>query len=95
MIGQNHKFAYAFKKLRRELDSIQQDEHSMVSVMLEDEKNLFEWVLMIEGPEDTIFEGGVYPARMTFPSNYPNDPPKMVFTTRMFHPNIYPSGEVR
>ena len=89
------KFAYAIKKLQRELNSIEKDEDSMFSVMLQDESDLFKWDLMIEGPGDTVFEGGVYSAKMTFPSTYPNDPPKMVFSSPIFHPNIYPNGEVR
>ena len=88
------KFAYAIKKLQREKDMIEKDEESMISVMLPDESNLFRWDLMIEGPADTVFEGGVYLAKMTFPNNYPNDPPKMVFSSPIFHPNIYPNGEV-
>ena len=67
----------------------------MISVMLQDESDLFKWDLMIEGPGDTVFEGGVYSAKMTFPSTYPNEPPKMIFTSPIFHPNIYPNGEVR
>lgn len=39
------------------------------------------------GPQDTCFEGGVFPAVLSFPSDYPLSPPKMKFTCDMFHPN--------
>lgn len=39
------------------------------------------------GPEGTCFEGGVFPARLIFPPDYPLSPPKMKFTCEMFHPN--------
>ena len=39
------------------------------------------------GPEGTCFEGGVFPAKLTFPPDYPLSPPKMQFTCEMFHPN--------
>ena len=39
------------------------------------------------GPEDTCFEGGVFPAVLSFPSDYPLSPPRMRFTCDMFHPN--------
>lgn len=39
------------------------------------------------GPEGTCFEGGVFPAKLIFPSDYPLSPPKMQFTCEMFHPN--------
>ncbi|PWA26326.1 hypothetical protein CCH79_00019425 [Gambusia affinis] len=69
------------------------------------EENFFEWEALIisqrgdilvywKGPEDTCFEGGVFPAVLSFPSDYPLSPPKMRFTCDMFHPNIYPDGRV-
>jgi len=42
---------------------------------------------MCRGPEGTCFEGGVFPAKLIFPSDYPLSPPKMSFTCDMFHPN--------
>uniref|UniRef100_A0A8C5B7X4 UBC core domain-containing protein n=1 Tax=Gadus morhua TaxID=8049 RepID=A0A8C5B7X4_GADMO len=35
------------------------------------EENFFEWEALIMGPEDTCFEGGVFPAVLSFPSDYP------------------------
>ncbi|TWW80201.1 Ubiquitin-conjugating enzyme E2 G2 [Takifugu flavidus] len=51
-------------------------------------------ILVIRGPQDTCFEGGIFPAVLSFPSDYPLSPPKMRFTCEMFHPNIYPDGRV-
>lgn len=51
------------------------------------EDNFFEWEALIQGPEGTCFEGGVFPARLVFPPDYPLSPPKMKFTCEMFHPN--------
>ena len=31
---------------------------------------------------------------MLFPDNYPNDPPRFIFRTKMWHPNIFKNGEV-
>lgn len=39
------------------------------------------------GPEETCFEGGVFPAELQFPTDYPLSPPKMKFTCDIFHPN--------
>jgi len=39
------------------------------------------------GPEGTAYEGGLFPAILTFPRDYPLSPPSMRFTCEMFHPN--------
>ncbi|EPS60730.1 hypothetical protein M569_14072 [Genlisea aurea] len=31
---------------------------------------------------------------MSFPSNYPNSPPTVKFTSEIWHPNVYPDGKV-
>lgn len=38
--------------------------------------------------------GGIFRASLTFPTEYPLRPPTMKFTPPIFHPNVYPSGEV-
>ncbi|XP_046859316.1 ubiquitin-conjugating enzyme E2 G2-like [Xenia sp. Carnegie-2017] len=58
------------------------------------EENFFEWEALIMGPVGTPFEDGVFTAKMTFPTDYPLSPPKMKFTSDMFHPNVYPDGRV-
>jgi len=58
------------------------------------EDNFFEWEALISGPTDTPFEGGVFLARLNFPADYPLSPFKMKFEPPLFHPNIYPNGEV-
>jgi len=37
---------------------------------------------------------GCFKALMTFPPTYPIMPPSLKFITKLFHPNVYPSGEV-
>lgn len=59
-----------------------------------DEENFFEWEAVVLGPEGTCFEGGAFNAKLTFPPDYPLSPPKMQFTSEIFHPNIYPDGRV-
>lgn len=46
------------------------------------------------GPEGTPFEGGIFPATLTFPKDYPLSPPTMKFTCDFFHPNVYANGTV-
>jgi len=58
------------------------------------EDDFFNWEAIIEGPKDTPFEGGVFLAKLTFPSDYPLSPFKMKFDPPLFHPNVYPDGNV-
>ena len=43
--------------------------------------------MFCRGPEGTPFEGGVFVTELIFPTDYPLSPPKMKFTSEMFHPN--------
>lgn len=63
-----------------------------------DESKPFVWEAFIDGPKDTPFEGGVFPAILNFPKDYPLSPPKMKFLGEIFHPNgmctlLYRSAE--
>ncbi|KAJ2803124.1 ubiquitin conjugating enzyme Ubc7/UbcP3 [Coemansia helicoidea] len=58
------------------------------------ESNYFEWEAVIAGPPDTPFEGGLFTATLSFPKDYPLNPPSMKFTSPMFHPNVYQNGVV-
>ena len=51
------------------------------------EDDLFVWEAMIQGPDETPFEGGIFPATLTFPKDYPLNPPKMRFLGSLYHPN--------
>jgi ubiquitin-conjugating enzyme E2 G2 len=55
---------------------------------------MFEWECLILGAEDTLYEGGCFRALLSFPKDYPLNPPQMRFTSKLFHPNIYKDGKV-
>eukprot|EP00187_Rhodella_violacea_P013248 CAMPEP_0184718638 /NCGR_PEP_ID=MMETSP0314-20130426/7776_1 /TAXON_ID=38298 /ORGANISM="Rhodella maculata, Strain CCMP 736" /LENGTH=154 /DNA_ID=CAMNT_0027182403 /DNA_START=164 /DNA_END=628 /DNA_ORIENTATION=- len=56
------------------------------------DEDLFIWGATIFGPSDTPWEGGIYSLRLTFTAQYPSKPPRVRFTSEMFHPNVYPDG---
>lgn len=56
--------------------------------------DLREWECGVPGKVGTPWAGGVFPLRMVFPDSFPAAPPKCVFEPAIFHPNVYPNGEV-
>ncbi|KAF2205597.1 hypothetical protein GQ43DRAFT_428006 [Delitschia confertaspora ATCC 74209] len=57
--------------------------------------NVFEWsVALIVLNPDSLYYGGYFKAKMTFPKNYPYSPPDFKFLRPLYHPNIYPDGRL-
>ena len=44
-------------------------------------------------PNSEIFNQGAYQIEMKLPSNYPFDPPKVRFVTKIYHPNVAEDGK--
>ncbi|KAF8900500.1 ubiquitin-conjugating enzyme/RWD-like protein [Gymnopilus junonius] len=49
---------------------------------------------IIEGPEGTPYAGGYFKVKFKFTEEFPAAPPKCWFATKMFHPNVGPTGEI-
>jgi ubiquitin-conjugating enzyme E2 D/E len=48
----------------------------------------------VQGPSQTPYENGIFVLDMRLPCDYPLKPPKCVFTTKIYHPNISERGEI-
>jgi len=80
--------------LRRQLLELTKKPVEGFSAGLVDEGSIYEWEIIIIGPSDTLYEGGILKARLTFPPEYPLLPPTLKFLTPMWHPNVYPDGSL-
>jgi ubiquitin-conjugating enzyme E2 I len=70
--------------------------HGFVAIprTVNDQLDLTCWTVTIPGRLQTSWEGGKFQGLLSFPPEYPSAPPKFTFTPPVFHPNVYPSGEV-
>jgi len=77
----------AAKRLFTEYRALANDPPEGITAGPISEDDMFVWEALIQGPEGTPFEGGVFPAELKFPKDYPLAPPTMKFTCKMWHPN--------
>jgi ubiquitin-conjugating enzyme E2 D/E len=59
-----------------------------------DNNNMCKWKVIMLGPHDSEYEGGVYVLDVLFSSNYPFNAPDIKFNTKIYHPNIALSGTI-
>ena len=80
-------------RLKKEYLQILKDPNWFYTV-LPSEDNFLEWKFILNGPISTIFEGAMFNGKITFPNEYPNRPPKVIFTNNFYHPNVYLDGKI-
>jgi ubiquitin-protein ligase len=56
--------------------------------------SLYKWHVSLNGPDNTPYKGGTYLIEIVFPDNYPDIKPDIRFLTKIYHPNIDPTGLV-
>ena len=83
----------AKKRLLSELSQLSNEDHS-VFVISPKENKITNWEGYIIGPKDTPYEGGKFNINITFTSDYPYNPPLILFKTKIYHPNINENGAI-
>ena len=65
-------------------------------------KVIYRWHITFRGPKDTSYINGLFLAEILFPKLYPEQAPKIIFKTPIYHPNVnirkstnnFPLGQV-
>jgi ubiquitin-conjugating enzyme E2 D/E len=66
----------------------------ILSFSVVDRNNLKRFEAKIKGPLDTPYENGVFVLDVWVSESYPFKPPRLMFKTKVFHPNIDAQGRI-
>jgi len=83
----------SIRRLNAELMDLKKDCPDFCSAGPRD-GNMYLWDGVIMGPADSPYSGGIFNLEIHFPTDYPFKPPKVLFVTRIYHPNIHPQGQI-
>ncbi|KAL2863667.1 signal peptidase complex catalytic subunit SEC11 [Aspergillus lucknowensis] len=59
-----------------------------ITVELANESNLYEWKVLMDGPDGSPYHKGKFHLKLTLPTEYPFKPPTVSFVTKIYHPNV-------
>jgi ubiquitin-conjugating enzyme (huntingtin interacting protein 2) len=74
-------------RIKKEYKDIQKSKAAGITADLVDNK-FTHWKGTITGPDDTPYQGGVFVVDIKIGDQYPFQPPKMRFDTKIWHPNV-------
>ena len=81
------------KRLLVELSDIMKENNELFSVF-PIENEIYTWCGYILGPTGTPYETGKFYLNINFPTDYPFNPPLILFKTKIYHPNINDNGDI-
>jgi len=84
---------HVIKVVGRQVQSLAQEKMEGINLDVKDE-DMTDIQALIEGPPGTPYHGGQFRVKLALSKDYPASPPKGYFLTKIFHPNVGPSGEI-
>ncbi|ARF08835.1 ubiquitin-conjugating enzyme E2 [Catovirus CTV1] len=83
------------KRLLREYENLMKGKNKINGIKVTIQDNNVRYYLMeLEGPEDTPYQGGLFKLELYYTDEYPNVPPKVRFLNKIYHPNVDGLGRI-
>lgn len=84
---------HIIKQITRELGDLTKNPLEGIRVIF-NEEDITSIQADIDGPPGTPYHGGSFRIRLVLGKNFPSNPPKGFFVTKIFHPNVGRNGEI-
>lgn len=81
------------RRIKKELQILAKDKVEGIDIK-PNKDNYKHFSVKIAGPPDTPYEGGIFEAELLLSDDYPMSAPKILFNTKIFHPNIDKLGRI-
>ena len=81
-------------RINNELRRINRDLHGSNITAGPSGSDIYHWKAIITGPSDTPYAGGLFYLDIHIPEDYPFKPPKVSFTSKIYHCNINSNGTI-
>lgn len=82
------------KRIMKEIEKIRNGDFKEVEINIPDESNIRNLNAILNGPEDTAYEGIKYHISIKLGVGYPMKPPIVKFVSKIYHPNVGHTGSI-
>lgn len=80
------------RRVLKEIEQITKEPIPGICVKIPNPDNCFKWIVILDGPSETPYEGGKFELEITIPEQYPHKPPNVKFLTKIYHTNVSPQS---